>query len=59
MSIGSIISDALAYPLNNVKALVVYLVLALIAAFIGGSALVGFIGAYHTTGFSRDRRAHV
>ena len=52
MSIGSIISDALAYPLNNVKALVVYLVLALIAAFIGGSALVGFIGAYHTTGFS-------
>ncbi len=52
MSIGSIISDALAYPFQNVKALVLYLVLALIAAFIGGSALVGFIGAFHTTGLS-------
>ncbi|MBR0369113.1 MAG: DUF4013 domain-containing protein [Methanobrevibacter sp.] len=52
MSIGSIISDALAYPFQNVKALVLYLILALIAALIGGSALIGFIGAYHSTGFS-------
>ncbi len=52
MSIGSIISDALAYPFQNVKALVLYLILALIAALIGGSAIIGFIGAYHSTGFS-------
>ena len=47
MSIGSIISDALAYPFQNVKALVLYLILALIAALIGGSAIIGFMGAYY------------
>ena len=52
MSIGNILSDALAYPLKNVKALVLYAVLSIIAALIGGVALVGVIGAFSTKGFS-------
>lgn len=52
MNIGDIISDALAYPLHNVKALVLYIVLGIIAAIIGGTAIVGFISAAGQKGLS-------
>ena len=50
MSIGEIISDALVYPLNNIKALILYMVLGIIAALIGGTAVLGFAGAFATKG---------
>ena len=50
MNIGEIIGDALVYPLNNIKALVIYAVLAIIGAIIGGAALIGVIGAASTKG---------
>ena len=43
MNVGEIIGDALAYPLQNVKALVLYVILGIIAAIIGGASLVGLI----------------
>jgi hypothetical protein len=50
MDIGEIIGDALAYPFNNIKALVLYVVLAIIAAIIGGASLLSVVGAFSTTG---------
>ena len=52
MNVGDIIGDALAYPFHNVKALVLFMILGIIAAFIGGTALLGFIGAATTKGLS-------
>ncbi|WP_405296261.1 DUF4013 domain-containing protein [Methanobrevibacter sp.] len=52
MDIGEIIGDAIAYPLQNIKALVLYAVLGIIAAIIGGAAAVSFIGALGGSGFS-------
>ena len=40
MGVGDIIGDALAYPFSNIKALVLYAVLAIIAGIIGGAALL-------------------
>ena len=51
MNIGEIIGDALAYPLHNIKALVLYIVLGIIGAVIGGAALLSIIGAFTTTGW--------
>ena len=50
MGVGDIISDALVYPFNNIKALVLYAVLAIIAAIIGGAAMIGIIKAATSTG---------
>ena len=50
MDIGEIIGDALAYPFNNIKALLLYAVLAIIAAIIGGASLLSIIGAFSSTG---------
>ena len=50
MNIGDIIGDALAYPFNNIKALAIYIVLGIIAAIIGGAAVVSFATALRTTG---------
>ena len=50
MNIGDIIGDALAYPFNNIKALAIYMVLGIIAAIIGGAAVVSFATALRTTG---------
>lgn len=52
MNIGDIISDALAYPLSNVKALVLYIVLGIIAAIIGGTTALTFLTAAGTQGIS-------
>ena len=50
MSVGEIISDALAYPFSNIKALVLYVILSIIAAFLGGASLLGMIGALNSKG---------
>ena len=52
MNIGDIISDAMAYPLKNVKALVLYIVLGIIAAIIGGTTILSFVTAASTKGLS-------
>ena len=51
MSIGEIISDAIVYPFHNIKALVLYVVLGIIAAIIGGAAFLSLINAFATTGW--------
>jgi hypothetical protein len=51
MNIGEIISDSLAYPLQNIKALLLYIVLGIIAAFIGGATAVDLAVALSTKGF--------
>ena len=50
MGIGDIISDALVYPFHNIKALVLYVILGIIAGLIGGAAIASIIGAFTTTG---------
>ena len=52
MNVGDIIGDALSYPIHNVKALVLYIVLGIIAAIIGGTTILSFAGAAATTGLS-------
>lgn len=50
MGVGDIISDALVYPFHNIKALVLYVILGIIAGLIGGAAIASIIGAFTTTG---------
>ena len=50
MNVGDIISDALVYPFNNIKALVIFIILGIIAAIIGGSALFALMGSVSTQG---------
>ena len=50
MEIGEIIKDAATYPINNVKALVIYAVLMIVATFALIFTGVGFIGATETAG---------
>ena len=50
MGVGDIIGDALVYPFNNIKALILYVILGIIAGLIGGAAIVGIAGAFSTTG---------
>ncbi len=52
MGIGNIIGDAMAYPFKNVKALVLYVILSIIAALIGGAAIISFAGAYTSKGIA-------
>ena len=52
MNIGDIIGDALAYPFHNIKALVLYIVLGIIAAIIGGTTILSFVTAASTKGLS-------
>ena len=52
MNLGDIISDALIYPLHNIKALVLYIVLGIIAAIVGGTTIIAFLTAAGTTGAS-------
>ena len=39
-----IISDALVYPINNIKALIIYVVLGIIAGLAAGGTIIGLIG---------------
>ena len=50
MNIGEIIGDAIAYPAHNIKALLLYIVLGIIGAIVGGASLVSIIGAFTTKG---------
>ncbi len=50
MEIGEIIKDAAMYPINNIKALVIYAVLSIIAALALVFTGVGFIGASQSSG---------
>lgn len=50
MSISGMFSDALAYPFNNIKALLLYVVLGIIVALIGGATIVDFAFAFATKG---------
>ena len=52
MNIGDIISDAMAYPFKNITALILYMVLGIIAAIIGGTTILSFATAITTKGFS-------
>ena len=50
MEIGEIISDAAMYPINNVKALLIYVVLGIVAFLALIITGVGLIGAGEATG---------
>lgn len=50
MNIGEIISDALSYPFQNMKALLVYAILGIIGGIIGGASLLGIAASIGTTG---------
>ena len=52
MNISEIIGDAIAYPLHNVKSLVIFVILGIIAALIGGTAVIGLITAANSQGVS-------
>ena len=52
MGVGSIIGDALAYPFSNIKALVLYVILGIIAAIIGGTALLTIAASFSTKGLA-------
>ena len=50
MGVGDIIGDALVYPFSNIKALVLYVVLGIIGAIIGGASLLSIATAMTSTG---------
>lgn len=52
MGVGDIIGDALAYPFSNIKALVLYAVLGIIAGIIGGASVLSIIAAFTSKGFA-------
>ena len=52
MGVGNIIGDALAYPFSNIKALVLYVVLGIIAAIIGGASILAIAAAFTSKGLA-------
>ena len=52
MGVGDIIGDALAYPFSNIKALVLYVVLGIIGAIIGGASLLSIVAAFSSKGLA-------
>ena len=50
MGISEILGDAPAYPFHNIKALVLYIVLGIIAGLLGGTTIVDFAVAFSTKG---------
>ena len=52
MGVGDIIGDALAYPFSNIKALVLYVVLGIIAALIGGAAVLSLAASFSSQGLA-------
>ncbi|MDO5815257.1 MAG: hypothetical protein Q4Q18_06430, partial [Methanobrevibacter sp.] len=50
MEIGEIIGDALVYPFNNIKALVIYVIIGIIGAIVGGASILSLVSAFSTTG---------
>ena len=52
MGIGDIIGDAIAYPFSNIKALVLYAILGIIAGLIGGAALISIAASFSSKGLA-------
>jgi hypothetical protein len=52
MGVGDIIGDALSYPFSNIKALVLYAVLGIIAGIIGGASVLSIATALSTKGLA-------
>lgn len=52
MGVGDIIGDALAYPFSNIKALVLYVVLGIIAAIIGGASVLSIAASFSSKGLA-------
>ena len=50
MDIGGIIGDAVAYPFNNIKALLLYVILGIIASIIGGATVLSLAVALSSKG---------
>ena len=50
MNIGGIIGDAITYPFNNIKALLLYVFLGIIASIIGGAAVLSLVAALSSKG---------
>ena len=50
MGVGDIIGDAIAYPFSNIKALILYAVLAIIAGIIGGAAVLSLMASFSSKG---------
>ena len=44
MDLGEIIGDAIAYPIHNVKSLIIYMIIGIIGGILGGASLIGVIG---------------
>ena len=45
MELGEIISDAITYPLNNIKSFVIYMIIGIIGGILGGSSIIGMVSA--------------
>ena len=43
MEIGEIISDAIVYPFNNIKALIIYMIIGIVCGILGGASLMGVL----------------
>ena len=43
MEIGEILGDALAYPLHNIKSLIIYLIIGIVTGILGGASLFGML----------------
>ena len=50
MNIGEIIGDAIAYPINNIKSMILFVILGIIAAIIGGGVIVTGAASLATKG---------
>ena len=45
MEIGEIIGDAFVYPINNIKSLIIYMIIGIVTAFLGGAGLFGMMAS--------------
>ena len=43
MEIGEIIKDAIVYPFNNIKALIIYMIIGIVCGLLGGASLMGVL----------------
>ena len=52
MGVGDIIGDALTYPFKNIKSLVLYVILGIIAGIIGGASVLSIIASLTSKGWA-------
>ena len=43
MEIGEIIKDAIVYPFNNIKSLIIYMIIGIVCGILGGASLMGVL----------------